>query len=162
MARPKDENYIVDICDNLLELKASRGHRFAFLRGDPGKNGIHLPLPVDAYYPELNLVVEYHEHQHFEDVALFNRRIVSSGITRGEQRRKYDLRRNQVLPQNGITLVEFAYHEFQHDARKRLRRVPSDRDVVQQRLWSLATLLSYDQLGSSTDFRSVIQLKNED
>ena len=77
MPRPKDETYIVDICDHILGLKASRGHRFDFLRGDPGKDGIRLPLPVDAYYVELDLVVEYHEHQHYEEVTLFDGRIAS-------------------------------------------------------------------------------------
>jgi hypothetical protein len=105
MPRPKDETYIVDICNQVLELNASRGHRFDFLRGDPGKSGIRLPLPVDAYYAELNLVVEYHEHQHYEEVALFDRKIVPSGITRGEQRKKYDLRRRQVLRKRRLMAV---------------------------------------------------------
>ena len=53
-----------DIRDSLLELKASRGHRFALLRADQGKDGLRLPLSVDAYYAELNFVVQYHERQH--------------------------------------------------------------------------------------------------
>lgn len=48
-----DEAYILDICDTLLKQKGLRQHRFDFLRGDSG-----VKLPVDAYYPTLNLVIE--------------------------------------------------------------------------------------------------------
>ena len=53
-----DEHYVLDLCDEILGLKASRQQTFDFLRGDgkPGKK-----LPVDAYYPNLKLVVEYKE-----------------------------------------------------------------------------------------------------
>ena len=47
-----DETYIVDLCDVLLGQRASRQHRFQFLTGDSG-----VPLPVDAYYPSLRLIM---------------------------------------------------------------------------------------------------------
>lgn len=134
MPRPKDETYIVDLCDEILKRKASRGHKFEFLRGDPGKRGIGDRLPVDAYYRDLNLVVEYCERQHTEVVPFFDRRIVLSGITRGEQRKLYDQRRRDVLPKHNITLIEISCQEFEHDSRKRLRRVPSDLAVIERRL----------------------------
>lgn len=134
MPRPKDETYIVNLCDDILGLKASRGHTFPFLLGDPTKSGKRVRLPVDAYYSELKLVVEYHERLHCEPVPFFDRRIVSSGITRGEQRRKYDLRRRKVLPKNGITLLELCYKQFEYDASNRLRRVALNRDLVRLRL----------------------------
>ena len=48
-----DEFYVINLCDEVLGANASRQHTFDFLRGDgtPGRW-----LPVDAYYPELNLV----------------------------------------------------------------------------------------------------------
>ena len=58
MARPKDESYVIDLCDDVLQAKALRGYRFACLRGDPDKRGVRHMLPVDAYYPDLGLVVE--------------------------------------------------------------------------------------------------------
>lgn len=135
MPRPKDETYIVNLCDDVLGLKASRQHRFPFLLGDLTKRGTRVRLPVDAYYSELDLVVEYHERQHSEPAPFFDRRIVASGITRGEQRRRYDLRRREVLPTEKISLVVFSYQEFEHDASKRLRcRVTLDREVVRLRL----------------------------
>ena len=134
MARPKDETYVIDLCDEILGQKASRGHRFDFLRGDPTKRGIGVALPVDAYYPALKLVLEYHERQHCESVPFFDRKIVSTGITRGAQRKKYDLLRIAILPQNGITLLILCYKEFGHSPSKRLLRTSHDREVVRIRL----------------------------
>lgn len=117
--KDSDEFYVIDLCDEVLGLKASRQHTFDFLRGDgtPGKR-----LPVDAYYPELNLVVEYRERQHTESVAFFDRRTTVSGVSRGEQRRIYDQRRRDILPKHGIRLVEISYADLKHDSRKRLVR----------------------------------------
>jgi len=95
--RVSDESYIIDLCDRVLNLKAKRQHRFDFLRGDPGKNRRCAKLPVDAYYEELKLVVEYRERQHTESVPLFDKRLTCSGCAREEQRRRYDQRR-QVQP----------------------------------------------------------------
>jgi hypothetical protein len=57
VAEISDEDYIIDLCDEALELNALRQHTFDFLRGDarPGKIGQR--LPVDAYYPSLQLVI---------------------------------------------------------------------------------------------------------
>ena len=81
-----DEHYVIDLCDEILGLKASRQHTFDFLRGDgePGRK-----LPVDAYYPNLKLVVEYKERQHTESVAFFNKKTTVSGVSHDEQRRIY-------------------------------------------------------------------------
>lgn len=72
MAKRKesDEWYVVNLCDEALRKKAERGHRFPFLLGDPGSRG-PAKLPVDAFYPDLNLVIEYRERQHFEAVRHF-------------------------------------------------------------------------------------------
>jgi hypothetical protein len=127
---PSDEAYIIDLCDDILGLKASRGHRFDFLVGNPDRRGRCHRLPVDAYYKELELVVEYHERQHHEPISFFDRRIVASGITRGEQRKLYDRQREEVLPKKGITLLVIRCDEFDHTSAKRLRRVEKDRGVL--------------------------------
>jgi hypothetical protein len=135
----RDETYILNLCDTVLDKKALRQYnKFPFLLGDLTKRGRRIRLPVDGYYEELRLVVEYHERQHCEPVPFFDRRIVSSGITRGEQRRKYDLRRMEMLPENGITFVVICYKEFELDSSKRLRQVSSDLDVVRLRLQSFS------------------------
>ena len=130
MPRPRDETYVVDLCDAVLDRRGSRGHRFEFLRGDPGRSGRRACLPVDVYYPDLRLVVEYHERQHSEPVVLFDRRMTVSGVTRAEQRRLYDARRRSVLPDHDIAVVEFSYAELPHDGRKRLKRSEQDRLVA--------------------------------
>lgn len=130
----RDETYIVDLCDEVLGLTAKRQHCFAFLVGDPGRNGTCKSLPVDAFYPTLNLVVEYHERQHTERVGFFDDKITASGLPRGEQRRRYDEFRRRLLPQNGYLLAIFDYSAFAHDRSKRLLRVPEDKQIVSQRL----------------------------
>lgn len=129
----KDETYVIDLCNEVLGIKAIRQHRFPFLKGD----GNSL-LPVDAYYPALNLVVEYRERQHTEAVAFFDRRQTVSGLSRGEQRKLYDQRRRDVLPQHGIRLVELNYSDFEHTASKRLKRMrEKDLEVVREMISKL-------------------------
>lgn len=126
----KDERYIIDLCDRVLGRTASRQHRFDFLLGDKGDK-----LPVDAYYPDLNLVVEYRERQHVEPVPFWDKKATASGIPRGQQRPLYDQRRRDVLPRNGIDLVEFSYLDFKCDGRKRLVRDTEDNErVVREKL----------------------------
>lgn len=126
----KDETYVIDLCDEVLGIQAVRQHRFPFLKGD----GNSL-LPVDAFYPTLNLVVEYRERQHTEFVAFFDRRQTVSGMARGEQRKLYDQRRRDILPQQGIRLVEINYSDFEHTASKRLKRLrEKDLEVVRKKI----------------------------
>jgi hypothetical protein len=130
-----DESYVIDLCDEVLGARASRQHRFDWLRGDarPGKRGAR--LPVDAYYPEQQLVIEYRERQHTEAVPFMDRRVTLSGVDRGAQRAIYDQRRRDLLPQHRITLVELSYADFAHDQNKRLlRRRDEDLAVIRQAL----------------------------
>jgi hypothetical protein len=110
-----DESYIIDLCDEVLKQSAIRQHRFDFLCGDLGTK-----LPVDAYYPSLNLVIEFKEKQHTEEIKFFDKRQTVSGISRGEQRRLYDQRRRDVLPNHGIKLIELDYTYFEHTKDKKL------------------------------------------
>ena len=95
--REKDEQWIISLCDSVLGLRAIRQHRFPFLLGDPGFSGRRVALSVDAFYPDLDLVIEYHERQHSEEVPFFDRKIKASGMTRGKQRRHYDDLRRTLL-----------------------------------------------------------------
>lgn len=104
-----DASYILNLCDDLLAQPSFRRYRFPFLVGDKGRT-----LPVDAYYPGLNLVVEYHQGEGSE--------------------RSYDRRRRDVLLEHGISLVELGFANFPHEG-KRLRRFPGPiRAVLQARL----------------------------
>jgi len=125
-----DESYIIDLCDEVLQLKALRQHRFDFLKGDSGTR-----LPVDAYYPSLSIVVEFKEKQHTEEVSFFDKRQTVSGVGRGEQRRIYDQRRRDVLPRHNIQLIEFDYSEFEHSRSKKLvRNKAEDLKVITRKL----------------------------
>ena len=134
MPRPKDESYVIDLCDAVLGQAARRGHKFEFLRGDLNQRGTRAYLPVDAFYPELALVIEYNERQHSETVKFFDRRMVPGGITRGEQRSRYDQRRRDTLPKKGISLLVLSYADFEHDASKRLKRGAADIAVIREKL----------------------------
>ena len=112
-----DEAYILDLCDEILKEKGLRQHRFDFLRGDTGSK-----LPVDAYYPGLNLVIEYREKQHTETVTFWDKKSTASGISRGEQRKRYDERRRTEIPANGIHLLEIDYSQFDYRNNKQLIR----------------------------------------
>lgn len=119
-----DEKYVIDLCDKVLNSKASRQHKFDFLLGDPNSNGFSAKLPVDAYYQELNLVVEYRERQHTESINFFDKpnKLTVSGVHRGEQRKIYDQRRDKLLPKNGIKLIKISYYDFEYDNKKRILR----------------------------------------
>ena len=128
--KDRDEDYVINLCDEILGKTASRQHRFDFLKGDAGTK-----LPVDAYYASKNLVVEYNEKQHTEAVDFFDKKKTVSGVSRGEQRRIYDERRKEVLPQYGITLVTISYDDFEYDNKKRiLRNKKLDLEIVKKKL----------------------------
>ena len=113
----RDEHYVLDLCDEILGKKGIRQHRFEFLKGDSGTK-----LPVDIYYEELKLVIEYREKQHTEEVKFFDKKQTVSGMSRGEQRKHYDERRREKLPENGIKLIEIEYSLLEHTRSKKLIR----------------------------------------
>jgi len=77
----------------------SRQQRFPRLLGDPGVNGASVALPVDGYWHDLRLIVEYRERQHDKATPFFDKpdRLTVSGVHRGEQRRLYDERRGREI-----------------------------------------------------------------
>ena len=125
----RDEIYVLNLCDAVLNSLSERQYRFPFLVGDTGRK-----LPVDAYYPRLALVIEYHERQHSEVVPFFDRRLTVSGVPRGLQRAIYDQRRRDVFPQHGIQLVEFSVEEFARKGQRLKRCEVEDIEFIRLRL----------------------------
>lgn len=125
--RDSDETYVLDLCDEVLQARGRRQHRFDWLLGDPGRSGRQVRLPVDAFWPDEALVVEYRERQHDVPVQHFDKpdRLTVSGVHRGEQRRMYDERRERLIPEHGLRLVIIKPDDLSADTRGRLRR---DRD----------------------------------
>ena len=82
--------------------------------------------------------MEYRELQHTEAVPFFDKpdKKTVSGVPRGEQRKLYDKRRREVLPEHGITLIEISYFDFMYEGKsKRLvRNKEKDLDVVRNKL----------------------------
>lgn len=120
-----DENYVIDLCDVVLGLKANRQKRFGFLLGDLHKDGkTRTSLPVDAFYEELNLVIEYKEFQNTETASNFKTSLKKtvSGVTRQEQRVIYDQRKAEILPENNIDLVVLSYSDFSNESNNKIKR----------------------------------------
>ena len=123
-----DEYYVIGLCNEVLKRKASKHHCFEFLLGDTGRK-----LPVDAYYEDLNLVIEYYESQHMESTPFFDNKITVSGVSRREQRCLYDERRRVELPKHGIKIMILHYSDF--GTTKRLKRNRKhDIEVVKKKL----------------------------
>lgn len=122
--KDSDEHYIIDLCDEILGLKGSRQHCFPFLLGDPSKKGTRRALPVDVYYESMNLVVEFNEQQHTKAIKHFDKpdKMTVSGVSRGEQRKIYDLRKRTILPQHGIHVIDIYYTDFNCDRNGKLKR----------------------------------------
>lgn len=119
-----DEAYVIDLCDEVLDERALRQHRFEWLLGDLGRGGRRAALPVDAYYPGHRLVVEYRERQHDEAVPHFDKpdRVTVSGVDRGAQRRIYDRRREDEIPTHGLRLLVISAGDLDASSSGRLRR----------------------------------------
>lgn len=138
--KERDEHYVIRLCSEILnqEKEVKTQYGFDFLRGDVLRNGVLVEnvgrkLPVDVYYKKLNLVIEYWERQHTEQVKFFDGKKTCDGRTRAEQRVIYDQRRKELLPKNGIKLVIIKYSDF--GERKRLCRNPErDMAVIKQKL----------------------------
>ncbi|MFH5823098.1 hypothetical protein [Georgenia sp. AZ-5] len=128
-----DEHYVIDLCDAVLSVKGLRQHRFPWLLGDPSpKTGRRVALPVDAYWPGFDLVVEFYERQHDEAVSFFDKpeRLTVSGVHRGLQRALYDGRRRELVPEHGLKLVIITLDAFESRRGKIVRRPSDDRLAV--------------------------------
>lgn len=131
-----DEAYVLDLCDEILGSRGLRQHRFEWLLGDLSpKTGRRVKLPVDSFWPDESLVVEFRESQHFESTPFFDKpeRITVSGVHRGEQRRRYDELRDSQIPEHGLKLVVIRTDDFA-TRRGRVVRVDSDIEVVRKAL----------------------------
>jgi len=134
--KDSDEHYVLDLCDEVLKMQGLRQYRFDFLLGDPNVQGKRAKLPVDIYYPALNLVVEYKEQQHTKPNKHFDKPdlFTISGVHRGEQRKIYDQRRLEVLPKHGIKVIEISFSDFDHDSKDRILRSNNDIEKVKKLL----------------------------
>lgn len=130
-----DEHYVLDLCDELLGVSGIRQARFDWLRGDPSPTRLRgVTLPVDGYWPDLGLVVEFQEEQHSQPSPFFDRRHTVSGMGRGEQRRRYDERKRTLIPEHGLHLVVIEKSAFTLKSRRIDRDHARDLQVVRRHL----------------------------
>jgi hypothetical protein len=128
-----DEAYVIELLDQLVGDDSARQHGFDWLLGDPNRNGKRVALPVDAFWPDQKLVAEYRERQHGESTPFFDKpaALTISGVDRGEQRRRYDRRRDELIPAHGLRLLTVTADQLVCDSRGRLRRdSEADRRVL--------------------------------
>jgi hypothetical protein len=127
-----DEHYVIDLCDQVVGSAGLRQHGFEWLVGDVSPTtGRAVRLPVDSYWPEQRLVVEFRESQHFESTPFFDKpdRLTVSGVHRGEQRRRYDALRDAQIPAQGLRLVVIRTDDFATRGKKILR-ASTDIEIV--------------------------------
>lgn len=112
-----DEYYLVNLCDELLEQKASRKHTFDTLVGSLHKRGKgRTKLPLDAYYKDLKLVIEFlKEPKEGEDVD-------ETEQARRYQIKRYDERKKKAILKKELKLVEIKYAAFDCDETGKLIR----------------------------------------
>lgn len=133
----ENERYVLALCDEALGVASERQRTFDWLLGDESvKTGRRRPLPVDAYWPMLGLVVEFHERQHTEAIAHFDKpdRLTVSGVHRGVQRRIYDDRRRDLIPQHGLRLVIIPMADFTVKGRFIVKNHDTDLSIVRAAL----------------------------
>lgn len=130
-----DEHYVLALCDEVLGMHGRRQARFDWLRGDPSPaRPLGTRLPVDGYWRDIELVVEFQEEQHSQRSLFFDRRQTVSGVGRGEQRRIYDERKRRLIPDHGLYLVVIEKSEFVVRSKRIARDHSRDIAVVRDRL----------------------------
>lgn len=120
-----DEAYVISLCDKVLGQKAYRQKKFDFLVGDIHKDGKKFTeLPIDAYYDSLQLAIEFRIKEHAESTSKSKRqeKETVSGMSRREQRIRYDLRKEKVLTEKGIAVIIISNSNFSCDDRGKVNR----------------------------------------
>ena len=119
----KDDDYLIELCDDILNKKSQKQFTFDDLLGDYHKDGIsQTKLPLDAYYQDINLVVEVVNKR---SVVLKNtidksQKITVSGVTREEQRKVYQERKRTFLEEKDVKVFEINFALFETDESNRL------------------------------------------
>jgi hypothetical protein len=124
-----DEVYILGLIDELFNETGSRRHTFDDLLGDLHQNGeTRTELPIDIYYAKFKLALEIVEHPGKKKNTIESKeeKLTVSGITRAEQRLKYQKRKKIVLTQKDISFIEIPLDSFEVDDSMQLIRKKGD------------------------------------
>ena len=119
------ERYGIGLINELLnEPECQPQYTFDFLRGCPtAKRPKGQKLPVDAFYPEHQVVAEIRERQHYgKGPSFWDNRPTACGVPRKVQRQWYDQKRDWLLPAHGIkVLVIYDYELIKGVRREHLK-----------------------------------------
>ena len=112
-----DEYYLVSLCDEILKQKASRKHTFDTLVGNLHKRGKgRTKLPLDAYYEELKLVIEFLKHSNSIE------ELDKKEQARITQIKFYKELKKKAIAKKKLHLIEINYADFQQDEANKLIR----------------------------------------
>ncbi|EDP97507.1 hypothetical protein U8527_04120 [Kordia algicida OT-1] len=119
-----DENYLLDLSDELLNKKASRKHTFDTLVGNLHKRGKgRTKLPLDAYYQDLKLVIEFFQKEKdFEDLD-------EKEQARITQIKYYDRLKKEAVINKRFRYMKINYAQFECDENEKLIR-NTENDIV--------------------------------
>lgn len=123
-----DENYLLNLCDELLDKKASRKHTFDTLVGNLHKRGKgRTKLPLDAYYQELKLVIEFFQKEkNFEDLD-------EKEQARITQIKYYDELKKEAVLNKKFRYMKINFAQFQcNENDKLIRNTENDIIVLKQ------------------------------
>lgn len=123
-------DYVIELLAEILEEQPAREIRFPWAVGDPSaKTGRSAQLPFDAVWESRRLIVEVDEDQHRQPVPFWDKPdvVTVSGVSRGEQRRIYDMRKRAAAREHEYTVVEVEWE-------RRPRPDRRDRDADRKRL----------------------------
>jgi len=119
-----DEYYLVNLCDELLNEKASRKHTFDSIVGNLHKRGKgRTKLPLDAYYKDLKLVIEFFEKRKEEE------NLDEVAQARLEQIKYYDALKKEAVIKKELQYIAINYASFECDDKGKLAR-NKDNDTV--------------------------------
>lgn len=112
-----DENYLLDLCDEILDQKALRQHKFNFL--GEGRN-----LPFLGFYPNLNLALYYQKPPQSEVVTRLENINWISGrsLHREKEEEEFLQRCRELLSEKGIQHLEIHHSIFSYNKLKRMNR----------------------------------------
>lgn len=135
-----DEIYVLNLISEIIGEKYIGQYNDNTLLGDPAKSGQKRKLPVDAYFKRANIIIEYREKQHYEPVNIMDMRMTISGVNRGEQRKIYDLRKEEWAKNNKKLFLEIPYFILEHKNNGKLKR---DKSYDLERLKAIIKAKNY-------------------
>lgn len=134
-----DEVYLMELIDGLLNETGSRKHTFEYLLGDLHKNGeTRTKLPLDLYYANLKLAIEFIEHPERKKNADDSKeeKLTVSGLKRTDQRLKYLNRKKVILTNKDKSFIEIPLENFEVDESMQLVRDKNKDESVLRELLS--------------------------